>query len=486
MKQINVIKEYFSTYQFKLFTLFILLLLGVIVGRFILSYDFITIIGITAGLCIAISAFLKPEIGILGIIIITSSIIFEDALPLMSIGIGSLHVTDLLLLYMLSIIFLKLFTDNKFKLVKTPLNLPLLLFYLTALVSFYVAIVNFDVNLNIAARQLRKITYYLIFFVIINLIRNKKQLVFLLNGLFVIASIVAITMIAQAIIGESIQLMPGRVDTLKTLDKEFGGSIRVLPPGEGLIYISFITLFCLIIISRTPNNLLFNLPKFALIGIGVILTYSRNFWASICLALFIFIFLLPKIRHKIRIIKITLLFGIALSILLLTFTIWGGRTAEFVTSTKDRITSLFAGDKLYRSGSLEARKIENYYAFEKIKKYPIAGIGLGNSYIYRERWEGDKGTYIHNGYLWILTQMGLLGFIAFIWLSIYFIVRGFKNWKYVNDPFLKGVSIGFTLSYLALMISNFVSPKFIEWSAIVIIGTLMAINEKIHTLFQEK
>ena len=54
-----------------------------------------------------LATFKRPEIALLGILIATSSIVFENRLPLIPIGIGSLHIPDVILLALLGLIALR-------------------------------------------------------------------------------------------------------------------------------------------------------------------------------------------------------------------------------------------------------------------------------------------------------------------------------------------------------------------------------------------
>lgn len=54
----------------------------------------------------------RPQIALLGITIATSSVVFEGGLPLIPIGIGSLHIPDGILLALLGLIILRWLNDG--------------------------------------------------------------------------------------------------------------------------------------------------------------------------------------------------------------------------------------------------------------------------------------------------------------------------------------------------------------------------------------
>jgi O-antigen ligase len=85
--------------------------------------------------------------------------------------------------------------------------------------------------------------------------------------------------------------------------------------------------------------------------------------------------------------------------------------------------------------------------------------------------------HIHNGHLWILLQSGLLGYLSFVWLSLLFLVRGFRNWRRVSDHKMRGVLLGFTLVYLVVVIAAGANSSFMQWGWTPVFGILLGVNE---------
>ena len=451
---------------------------GIAVGIFIIGSKPLIVLTIFGGVVLLILVAFKPKIGILAIVFLISSIIFEQAIPVISIGFGSLHISDIFLLFLFCMIFFKLYIDKKFRFAKTPLDFPLILFFCATIIAAFIAVTVYKVNFNIVMRQFRYFTYYLLFFVITTLIQEKKEVKFIIRGLFVVSVIVGMAMILQAIVGESIHLMPGRIEAVETFGQTYA-STRILPPGQTLIFVMFITGVCYAIFMNKPAIRSGFFYLLSIIGTAIILTSNRNYWVAILFSLSIFTLLVSKAHRK----RIIAEFAIALILMSTVIGLLvgiGGKPREFAVSTLDRTFSLFSVEKLFSSGSIEWRKRENYYATRTILSHPIVGIGLGNSYRPRIFGSTDNLThYTHNGYLWILWNMGFVGFIPFMWLCIAFLARGFLNWRHVKDDFLKAVMIGFTLSYVGIMLACLVNPMFMQWFSITIIGIMMGINEAI-------
>jgi len=412
----------------KVLQFFLCILLGLVFSRFFAVISPLFVLAAIGGILFLFVSLLMPEIGILMIVIIVSSVIFEKALPLIPLPFGSFHVTDVLLLSLLVIIPFKLFTNRNFKVSRTNLDKPLLLFYFAAIVSVYLAITYYNLNFNIVIRQFRFITYYLIYFVITNLTKEKKQIILIIKGLFTIATMVAIVMILQGIVGEHVKLMPGRVERPVTLEQVYEVT-RILPPGQTMIYIMFITGICTVVLMKKPilKSKVFYIDF--ILGMGILLTFQRGYWIAIIFSLSIFFVLISK-RNKMRIIALCIIVFMLIGTLSLAFSSTGGRPKEYLFSIFDRFASLLSGEKMFYSSTLDWRKIENEFALRQIAKHPLFGIGLANNYRptiigMNEDPDWNASSYIHNGYLWILVKMGLIGFFPFIWFFIRFLVRGF-------------------------------------------------------------
>jgi len=469
------------------YTIDLSILLCIFLGFLVSMFFFITsplfTLAILVGGFIFVISIFKPEVGILILVIILSSIVFESFLPLIPVPFGSFHLTDVMLLSLLIMIPFKLFLDRSLRLVPTPLDPPLYLFYAAAIISVFRAIMSFGVDFNNVTRIFRPITYYLVFFVITNLLREKRQIKFMINGLFVVANIVGLAIIIQAIVGRSIQLLPGRLQAAGVF------ATRIIPPGTTLIYIAFITAVCTIVFINRPILKSIHFYMLPLIGTGILLTYWRSYWAAIIFSLSILMVLVSK-RSKKRYIAYLLIAVILMSIFSFTLLSIGGKPKEQLISIFDRFTSLFTGNKIYHSDTLNWRRIENKFALRQIVKHPLLGIGLGNDFraiLYRgELAVNYSSWWLHNAYLWILMKMGLIGFLPFLWFYIRFLIRGFSNWKKIKDVTLKSAVTGFMLSGVGLILIVNIEPLFMMWDSIVVIAIIIGLTETIIKINKEE
>ncbi len=448
---------------------------GVIVGLMIIKLQWQVVVFILVGIyCVLVIR--KPLWGILSILVVTSSIFEEGTLPVINIGIGNFHIVDLVLLFLLFLIIIKMMLGQITTLKHSPLDWFLVAFWLAAIIALFVAVFRFGVPVKNALSELRIITFYMVFFLVTNLVRTKEELKLLMKGAIGLASAIAIFMLAQSILGDSFSLVSARVESLSTAGVVHESVIRVITPGTNLIFVTLVTSLSILIVSRFKKKQLFLSINIVVLFVGIILSYNRNNWVAIILMVMILFFIVPT--HS----RIKIIFGTS-GIVFIAFlvVIWAGinngRLMEYLNSTSERFTSLFNGNDLYEKDTLLDRKIENEYAFKKIRSHPLLGIGLGNSYRPFEEWNPKINLYIHNGYWWILMKTGFLGFIPFLLLGINFLLRGFLMWHKTADEFLRGMVIGNTLAFLALCISATVAPVFMQWQTSPVIGMILGCNE---------
>lgn len=431
----------------------------------------------------------RPEIGLLGILIATSSIVFEEQLPLFSAGGISLHIPDLLLLSLLGLIVLRWLVEPEFKIVPTPLDWPLLIFYGVTLFSTFIAIYQSSVEVEAARRAIRVLSYYLTFFVVTNLVRERRQLNFLLNGLFLLATLVAAAMVVQFLLGDSVRLLPGRVETLNTQGTIYEDVARIVPPGFSILLISFVALFCILVLEKSRPLGWLKFLQCGLLGMALLVTFLRSYWAVLIMVFVLLVFLFRGGDRQRLIGWGLVVISSAVVILLLVFSDPDSRVARSVSATIDRGSTLLrSGTFQGQDNSLNWRILENGYALSAIASHPLLGLGMTARY---RPWDSrldvpdpsgsgaDFRKHIHNGHLWILLQSGLLGYLSLMWLSLAFLIRGFRYWRSIADDRMRGVVLGFTLVYLAVLVAAVVNSTFMQWRWTPVIGIIMGINEVI-------
>jgi O-antigen ligase len=385
-----------------------------------------------------------------------------------------------------ALIVVRALAEPQFKLIHTPLDLPFLLFYGIALLATAIAIVQSAVNTQMAVTEIRYISYYLIFFLVTNLVRDARQVRLLIHGLFMLAILVAIAMFVQLALGQSVQILGGRVEPLVTEGVRRSEIIRITNfGGEALIMTAFILRITIFAVSGTRGIGLMAPIQVALFGVAVIMTYNRNFWIGAFLAILIVTYQLSKVQRG-HLLKSALAAAVLGSLLLLPiFFQPASRAGEFLAASVERAASLLRPETVWpiETSTLRWRDFEYHYALPQVLENPLLGLGLGAQY--RPFVRGidhanfDGRGYTHNAHLWIILKTGLLGYASLLWLSLLFLWRGFRYWRMAPTPLLQGTMLGSVLTYIGVLLGSIVNPMLMQWYWMPIIGILMGLNEVI-------
>lgn len=436
------------------------------------------LIGI-AGIIYVVVAWSWPEIALLGILLFTSTIFDIYDYPSIPIGVGNLIISDLLLFVLFAIILLRGFIKSTSYFIHTPLDLPLIGFYFTALIATGFGIYSSRISFNQSLGELRVVNFYLVFFIVTNLVRSEKQLRRLYSGLILLAIFVALAMVAQYALGNAIQILPGRVETLSTAGTTSYGITRVLPPGQSLVLIVFVCLIAQILFDKKSSRFMINLIQLGIVGLAVLLTFNRSFWVAIILAALL-VGLLVSIREKVKFVNIVfwtaLIGGLFLTPIL---TINGDVGEKLLNGITVRMSTMF-NPNTTQEESLLYRYIENEYAYAQIASNPLIGLGLGASYRPFDSRIRSSGTYyIHNGHFWVMLKTGLIGYSFFMWTLLLFIKRSIQNWKRIPDISQKGFVLSFGVTIFGMLFISIFNPIFRDWYWAPITGVMLGVGEVI-------
>ncbi|RJP50456.1 MAG: hypothetical protein C4583_10545 [Anaerolineaceae bacterium] len=429
-----------------------------------------------------------PELGILGILVFTSTLLPGEANLGINIGFGHIYPTDILLLFLLSLIFVRGSAEPNFKLVGTPLDIPLFGFVFIAFFSTMIAILFSSLTPQQSFGEVRNIANYLVFFAVTNLLRTKKQVKTLINGILALASLVSVAMIVQYVLGPSNQLLPGRVEILVTEKSSFTDVTRIIPPGYSLVFVAFIFLCVSHCYNEIKGHRFWLLMSWILTSLGVLLTFKRHFWVAVIMV-FLLLIVLSKRNELKRIIgwlfsaSSIIIIGFALAVFVL-----GKPVLDLADSSVERLASLTKPETyLNPNSSLRWRDFEYEYAYPQIIAHPLLGLGLGAQYRpfvpHRDHANYDGRGFIHNGHVWIMVKTGLIGYFAMLCLIVLFLYRGFRYWNTLSDQTARAIGLGCTLVYLGMLVGTLVEPMLIErhWTAL--LAVIMGINETVIRLY---
>jgi hypothetical protein len=483
-------RRLFSAFPWTLAELVVAILLGILLGAASLWTSPLGVAALVVGGIAALIVVRRHGLLILGYMLFTSTILDASYTPAFHLGFGTVYLTDIIIIVSFAIVGLRALSEAGFEIIHTPLDLPVLLFWVTMMFSTLLAMYNGSTTLSNSLGDMRVVTSYLLFFIVTNLVRNEHELRFLWRSLITFAVITALGMIAQYVVGGSVKILPGRVEDLSTEGVNYTGITRIIPPGEAIIFVALMV--TIILIAMNPRRALsfWMLLILALLGLGILLTYKRHLAAALALAVVLLFFLLTSARRaRIVWIGLSVLLVLVLAIGLVSL-FPESRAMGFVAASSARFSSLFEGST-YSSptSSFQWRAFEYTYAIPQVFSHPILGLGLGTQYrpwVWGRDWapDGDLRAYTHNGHLAILLRSGALGYFFFFLFSLVFLWRGFRYWREVPDEEARAIVLGTTLSYIGLLVGSIISPIVMTTNWTPMLGVIFGLNEVIYRVYK--
>ncbi|OGO15639.1 MAG: hypothetical protein A2Z14_08130 [Chloroflexi bacterium RBG_16_48_8] len=456
----------------------IALLLGTIFGLMALIIEPILVLLGMIGLILLIMTFIAPEVVILVVLCLASGLVPDRFNPFVDLLVGHAQVSDLLLLWLLFVVVFRVFTDKSFAYVKSPLDLPIILLFGAVLVGLANSVARFGIEFSHATFEVRILMYYLIFFPITNLVRTRSQLIRLGQGVLAIGLLLAVIMIAQS----SMVGLTSLVDNWTVSVGEVGEVVRVFHPGFPVVYMVVIAQISYMALNKHERRSLSRWLQVLVMGAALFVTVTRNIFVTIAFGFTLLLAIITK-SERVRLMRNVLIIAIIAAGLISLLVIFGraSEILDYSVTFYERLKSMFSSDIFEPGDTLVYRWEEIQFAWKQISEHPILGIGLYNPY--RPLFFPDEHPflrlYIHNTFLSLWLKTGLLGLVSFLWFSLVFINRGFREWRNVGDDFLRSLLIGFTIGYAGIMISNFVAPSMIESSSLVIFSVILGLNELI-------
>jgi O-antigen ligase len=221
-------------------------------------------------------------------------------------------------------------------------------------------------------------------------------------------------------------------------------------------------------------------------------TFRRSVWMVLVIALLIMNILLQRQERLKYFAWVMVVLVLGITTLLLIFSEPHTNVAKLTNAFFERIETI-AESQSYKANSISTlrwRDFEYKYALPQIASHPILGLGLGAMYrpylydIDYERFDGRRFT--HNGHLYIMLKIGLLGYFVFLSISILVLWRGFKYWRCLPDPGMRSIVLGITLTFLGAFISAISEPRFMDWNWTPVLGIMIGVNEVIFRRYLNK
>jgi O-antigen ligase len=460
--------------------------LAVIISTYYLD-NIKLLIGLIGGITFVLITMRWPEFGILCFVALLSGLISLTWLPILHLGPISLNISDMILLLLLGLVFLRTTTQSTYKFFGSPLLLPLFLFIGAFLLSAVNAILIQGINFNEVLRTVRVLILWLAFIPTLQLVRDEPALRRLLIGLLILTGILLIGV-----------AFPNKFEPLLYIEERgaatgaqtYSDFTRVYFAGDMVLYAMIpVTLASIALIKK--GNQFWRIGLLCFLLFWAFRTFFRQYWLTlfvVCALLFLFL----ATHERIRLLKrLAPVIAIGVLLLIMLVAVQPARIERLNYVITDRLGSLLQ-DPLSRESSLQWRVIETRYALDQLSRHPIFGIGLANQY--RPPMENEADTmysgwaanYVENGYLYIGVMMGVVGLLPFLLLCAAYLFRVFRHQHEIRDEGLRAIYLGFGLAFLGMMACNLASPTFVNGTRLVFFPVAMALSEIILRLEREK
>jgi O-antigen ligase len=398
--------------------------IALLAGFLISQYPPAILIWATLALAVFIISFVKIE---WGLYILIFSMLLSPEITIgetvgSSLGRGvTLRFEDFLLIVIGFSWFARNAVDKELGLfLKTPLNRPIFFYLLACIVSTGFGFIEGTVDIKTGALYVLKyIEYFIVYFMVVNHLKNANTIKRFVFCLLLTCFITAIFGILQIPGGERVS---APFEGESTEPNTFGGYLLLL---------GAITAGLLLKSEDARSRQLYIFLLLAIIP-PFLFTQSRASYLGLIVTCFI---LGVSMRHRI-IITGFLALALLLSPLFLP------------QEVKDRILFTFSQPEesgqihigeIHLDTSTSARIASLKEIMQDWPKKPIFGYGI----------TGYK--FLDSQYLKVLIETGMLGLITFAYL-LYSIFRlAVKNLKEVKTPYFKGLTVGFFAGFIGLL-----------------------------------
>jgi len=369
------------------------------------------------------------------IVLLIIAMLFSPEIGLASVPGRSVVIRfdDLLLLVIFFSWLAKLAINKQLGLLKpTPMNVPVSIYIGTSLISSVLGMLRGNVTSPVASifYLLKGCEYFLLYFMIVNVVQYPAQVKLYLRVLLLTAAAVGIFSYFQI--------------------ASHGPGYRISAPFEGKAEPNTLAGYLVFIVAQSIAQVLCNdsrnsrVRQFALsifLLPPLIFTYSRGGYLSFISMYIMLIFL--SSRHRFPLASL-LLVGALLAPIVLPHTVF------------DRLHDTFGGGHEsmmvgnVRLAHSPAARVKIYkYVVEKWSENPLFGLGITGI------------GFVDTQYGLLIGEVGILGLLAFLFMNGRLWMVTFDAYRKVQDGNLKGICLGFLAGQIGMLIHSFSGNVFL-------------------------
>ena len=353
--------------------------------------------------------------------------------------------------------FLKMISQEEFKIIRNPLSIPIFAFMAICPLSLFWS--------NSTMVSLLELPLFLagpiLYFIIVNNIRNKHQINHLLTTLLIISILLGVYGIFQYQ-GIDFTFWKGNV----ARQQVFGLFGNVNYFAEYLI-VPLPLAISLFFTTRNRTHKILLLVGILAMGGSLLFTFTRGSYLAIGISsiFMFFLFLASRGEGFIKENKKIFIFVLTL-IILVTFLFVLPNPLNKPSTVISKIKSRISVGQLIQGHNIKRRIAIWGFTTLIIKDKPILGSGLGtfkyNSLNYQAKFFGqgenrflypyEIADKVHNEYLQLWAELGIIGLGIFLWFIIAYFNYGIKLLKKLKDEYRQGIVIGLMGGVAAVLV----------------------------------
>jgi hypothetical protein len=402
-------------------------------------------------------------------------------------GIGTFHLRDLALLSMTIHAMHRLYIRKDLTLSRLPLLKPLLALLLIVLLRSIIDIYQ-GINLQYLLRGWRHVAYYLVFFILINEIKDKKSLTRFVSGLIVIAIVTSIIAYLQFIFGWSFSA--SKVEYMSEY-----GIYRTYQHGGVLVGFCFLISLSIALSGQIKSKRM-QIASWVLVSffLGALLTsFARSSWGSMLVAI-LFILLMSGKKVIRALVIIIPIFFISSYIANSGIQFMSDRSLIEIIQTRS-----MSGieDFLEKKGTFYDRILILHNKWETVKNENIVlGIGFDSAVPISSSQPTNYMVNLHPRALVadsslpnILLLFGLSGVVIFLWMLTSFFHVSFRLLQNLPLSWDRAVTLGIIAFNIQIVLVSFFGDRYTNvfsvsilaasWAIMVLIRRFAILNQSI-------
>ena len=375
-------------------------------------------------------------------------------------------VVEIIVFLFAGILLIKQLEQKENTLLKSPLNLPILIFSLTILISLFQTNSLYDSFNELALWG----SYFLVYFIVVSSINNKKWIYILLKIVILSASIAAIYCIFQ-FYGLDFTFWR-KIGGRGSLFSTFGNPNYLAGHLAGVIPLVFV-LFCL---QKVKFKKIILEIVVAILYASLLMTLCRGAWMGLFISVVVMLGAIYFFkRSEFTFFRKNKSWLLSLILILLVISVIYSTPNPLNPLGKISVTQRVTSVTEIGSSSMQTRFLIWLSSVETIRQSPFLGKGVGTYGLYYPFSQGavlaqkryqkyipytNKSINAHNDYLHIGGEIGIIGLAAFLWIIFVFyknILNGLLRAKNREKIFLL---IGFIGVVTALLVDALVSFPF--------------------------